>query len=93
MSREDAILEIRERYRQGGQSLNELQRRRWAAREALKMGRGGITAVSKAIRISPNTIRVGIQEIKSGADDSDFPSQLRIRKPGGGRKSKKRPLE
>ena len=93
MNREEAILEIREKYRQAGPLLNELQRRRWAANEALKIGHGGITAVSKALRISPNTIRAGIREITAGADESPPPSQLRIRKPGGGRKAKNTSLE
>jgi hypothetical protein len=93
MNREDAILEIQERYSQSGRAFNELQRRHWAAMEALKLGRGGISIVSKALRISPNTIRAGIQEISTGQVDSDLPNNLRIRRPGGGRKSKKSSLD
>jgi hypothetical protein len=89
MNREDVIRDIRERYRQRGRSLNEFQRRHWAAREAMKIGWGGITLVSKALRVSPNTIKRGIQEIAAGHADSPSQANARIRKPGGGRKSKK----
>ena len=87
MDREDAIREIEERYRQSGRSLNEFQRRLWAATEALKLGWGGISIVSRALRISPNTIKRGIQEIATGQADSLLDANARIRKPGGGRKS------
>jgi hypothetical protein len=86
MNREDVIREIEERYRQSGRSLNEFQRRLWAATEAMKLGRGGISIVSKALRISPNTIKRGIQEITTGQVDSLSNANARIRKPGGGRK-------
>src|SRR5579871_5557262 len=88
MNQEDAIREIHERYRQSGRSFNEFQRRHWAAAEAMKLGRGGITIVSKALRISPNTIKRGIQEIANGQADSYSNPSARIRKRGGGRKSK-----
>lgn len=87
MNREDVILEIEQRYRQSGRSLNEFQRRLWAATEAMKLGWGGISIVSKALRISPNTIKRGIQEIATGQADSLSDANARIRKPGGGRKS------
>ena len=83
------IREISERYRLSGRSLNEFQRRLWAATEALKLGPGGIAAVSKALRISPNTIKKGIREIEAGQTDSPPEFNARIRRPGGGRKSNK----
>jgi hypothetical protein len=90
MNREDLIRELQERYRQSGRTLNERQRRHWAAAEAMKLGRGGITIVSKALRISPNTIRRGIREIMTGRQAGSSPdAKLQIRRPGGGRKSKK----
>lgn len=88
MNREDVIREIQERYRQSGRSLNEVERRLWAATEAMKIGWGGISLVSKALRISPNTIKRGIQEIAMGQVDSSLQANGRIRKSGGGRKSK-----
>ena len=57
--------------------------------EALRLGRGGLTVVSKALRISPNTIKRGIQEITAGQANLPTHMNARIRKPGGGRKSKK----
>ena len=93
MNRDDAILELQDRYRTSGRDFNELQRRRWAAMAAMKLGRGGITLVSKALRISPNTIKAGIQEISSGQIEPVSAMTMRIRKPGGGRKSKKSPAE
>ena len=89
MSHEDVIREIEERYRQTGRTFNEFQRRHWAATEAIKLGRGGISIVSKALRISPNTIKKGIQEIASGQAETLSVENARIRKPGGGRKPKR----
>lgn len=93
MNREQLIQDIQERYRQSGRVLNELERRHWAAQEAIKLGRGGITIVCRALRISPNTIKRGMQEIASGQANSCSQSNTRIRKPGGGRKSNKTPLD
>lgn len=86
MNREDVIREICERYDQFGGSLNERQRRLWAAEEAMKLGRGGIATVSKSLRISQNTIKKGMQEIETGQADSLTDVKGRIRKTGGGRK-------
>ena len=88
MKQEDSIREVRDRYQQLGWKLNELQRRHWAAREALQLGHGGIAIVSKALRIAPNTIKRGIQEISAGQADLLLRATTRVRKPGGGRKSK-----
>jgi transposase len=66
--------------------MNERLQRRWAACEALSLGRGGVTAVSKATGISRTTIHRAIHEIQR-----DLPELLpeleagRIRRPGGGR--------
>lgn len=87
MSREDAIRGVHERFLQIDHPLNELQRRHWAAAEALNLGRGGVAIVSKALRMSPNTIKRGIQEITASGSVSFSSAIARIRKPGGGRKS------
>jgi len=87
MNEDDAIREIHDRFRQSSRSLNEFQRRLWAATEAMKLGRGGITLVSKALRMSRNTIRRGIQDIETGHLTGPE-ANARVRKPGGGRKSK-----
>lgn len=44
-------------------SLDERQRRLWAAAEARSHGRGGIAAVARASGISENTIRKGLREL------------------------------
>ncbi len=65
--------------------LDERGRRRWAATEAIAIGRGGIAAVVEATGLSDRTVRTGIAEIHSG---DQLPAGYQ-RKTGGGRK----PLE
>jgi len=65
--------------------LDERGKRRWAAAEAMAIGRGGIAAVAAATGMSDRTIRNGIAELKA----SDPLTSGRQRRPGGGRK----PLE
>jgi len=86
MNQEETILEIQQRYQQLDRPLTEFQRRHWAALEAMKLGRGGVAMLSKALRISPNTIKRGIREIETGQAESYLHANSRIRKPGGGRK-------
>jgi hypothetical protein len=88
MSREDTIRGLQEKFRQAGPSLNELERRLWAAREARELGRGGLTIVSQALRMSPNTVKRGMQELEASRPGRDAATELRIRKSGGGRKPK-----
>lgn len=57
--------------------------RRWAVAEAMAIGRGGISAVSKATGLSRVTIRKGKVELSS---DSPLPD--RQRRPGAGRKTR-----
>jgi Rhodopirellula transposase DDE domain len=64
--------------------LDERGRRRWAATEALSLGRGGIAAVAEATRLSDRTSRNGIQEL-SGSEVVD---PGRPRRPGAGRRSR-----
>jgi hypothetical protein len=61
--------------------LDERGRRRWAAIEAVSLGRGGIAAVTQATGMSDRTIRNGIRELKSG---NPLPPH-RQRRPGAGR--------
>ncbi|QDT56056.1 hypothetical protein Pan44_41060 [Caulifigura coniformis] len=91
MSQDDLIRELQERYRQERSSLNERQRRQWAATEAMKLGHGGMTLVSRAIHMSPNTIKRGIEELAAGDAESAPDHRSRIRRPGGGRKPRTRP--
>ncbi len=62
--------------------LNERQRRVAAASEALSLGRGGISRVARAAKLSRPTIHKGLEELKNAAVLLE-----RVRKPGGGRKS------
>ena len=62
-------------------------RRQWAAAEALSIGWGGVTAVSRATGLSRNTVDAGIREI--GVREKQrgrVVVSARIRREGGGRK-------
>jgi len=64
--------------------LDERGTRRWAAAEAMAIGRGGITAVAEATGLARSTVQIGIKELNA-------PQELapdRQRRPGGGRKSR-----
>ena len=62
--------------------LDERTRRLMAANEARTLGRGGISAVSRACGLSRKAITKGIKEIESGS----APPPGRVRRPGAGRK-------
>ena len=84
--KDDSVIEwIQSKYENLAVDLNERARRRWAAVEALSLGRGGIAAVAKATGISDRTIRNGIRELREG----DTPPAGRQRRVGGGRKGAK----
>ena len=79
--RDNSVVEwIQSKYENLVVDLNERARRRWAAVEALSLGRGGIAAVAKATGISDRTIRNGIRELRKG----DTPPAGRQRRVGGG---------
>jgi hypothetical protein len=59
-------------------SLNEKDRRRYAAVEATKLGHGGIEYISRLLGCDPKTIGQGQSELE-GADDLDTG---RVRKKG-----------
>jgi transposase len=65
--------------------LNERQRRLWAASEALCLGHGGVSLVSRATGLSRTTINLGISELESG----NTLTEHRVRRKGGGRKKVK----
>ena len=73
---------IKEKYMMLIPMLTERSKRIWAATEALALGRGGISTVSRATGIHRNTIAKGIGQLES-------PETLApdgIRRQGGGRK-------
>jgi hypothetical protein len=78
----DETTGIRERFARVTDSLDERARRLVAASEALALGRGGISATSRATGRSRAAIRRGIAELQ-GAPAA---APGRIRRPGGGRK-------
>jgi len=64
------------------EEFSERTRRRWAAVEAVSLGRGGITVISAATGLAHSTIRRGIQELDGGIV---LPGE-RQRRAGAGRK-------
>src|SRR5215469_12927459 len=74
---------IKARFARVAGTLDERARRAVAASEAIAIGWGGITAVSRATGLSRKVIQLGIKEL-TGTVPSAAPG--RIRRPGGGRK-------
>jgi Rhodopirellula transposase DDE domain len=75
--------DIRCRFEQAAEFLDERGRRLFAANEALAHGYGGVMATSAATGLARSTINRGIRELRSAGN----PIGSRIRRPGGGRKS------
>jgi len=80
------IEQIESKYRSLASVLDERARRHWAATEACAYGWGGVSAVSEATGMSPNTIRKGLSEVAAALCDPDMEVTSRLRKAGGGRK-------
>ncbi len=70
------------------QTLSEKDRRRFAAIQAVQLGRGGTAYIANVLGCSTRTIKRGRDELDRLADD-DTPG--RIRRPGAGRPKKSRP--
>lgn len=70
------------------QMLDENALRAWAASEALAIGRGGISLVSKVTGLSRTTISKGIEEVEGAYENEEVLNRNpnRIRTNGGGRK-------
>ena len=67
--------------------LDERARRLWAAVEARAIGRGGISQVAEATKLSRATIRSGLQELAHPASPTASQAPVeRVRRLGGGRK-------
>ena len=75
--------EIQQRFKAIELFLNERTRRLFAANEAIVVGRGGITLLSKITGLTRNTIMLGIKELKG----ERIVAPDRLRNSGGGRKS------
>jgi hypothetical protein len=75
---------IRKRYKEVAPVLDEQGRRRFAAAEALALGRGGVSLMARITGLARPTIYRGIFDIRNKS--SAGPG--RTRKVGGGRKAK-----
>ena len=84
MADEKVVAWLHSKFMLLGNDLDERGRRRWAATEALSLGRGGIAAVAEATGLSDRTVRNGIDELTRGEERSPG----RQRRPGAGRKSR-----
>src|SRR5450756_2877439 len=87
MQEADAVEQIGQKYGSLAPLMDERMRRQWAASEAQAYGWGGVSAVSGAIGMSPNTIRRGLAELLERQAHPEAPVDQRVRRPGGGRKS------
>jgi transposase len=84
---DQAIIEAK--YQALSGRLDEATLRMWAATEARSIGRGGVSAVAKAIGMSRTTIHAGLAELKAASTlalESKREAKPRIRAVGGGRK-------
>ncbi len=62
--------------------MNEKDKRKYAAIEAMKLGHGGQKYISSVLGCHFQTVMAGIDEITNGTETPE----CRIRKPGGGKK-------
>lgn len=74
----------RKRYREMAPVLNEQSRRRFVALEAQALGRGGVSLMAQISGLARSTIYHGLSDIR----DKVSAPPGRIRKEGGGRKTK-----
>ena len=74
--------EIERAMKQFADSLRENDRRRYAAIEAAKLGRGGVAYVTRILGLDQKTLLRGRHDLAMLADQP----KDRVRKPGGGRK-------
>jgi transposase len=78
---------IQSKYEQLAPYLNETSIRMWAAVEALSLGYGGITSVSRATGLSRTTIHAGVSELEHGETESfSVEAYGTVRRLGSGRK-------
>jgi len=80
--------DVEERMQGFYQTLSEKDRRRYAAVEARKLGRGGVAYVAEVLGCSTRTIERAASELDQLPND---PAVGRVRQPGGGRKKSLKP--
>jgi len=86
MPDETVVEWIRDKYDPLRRSLNERNRRLWAAAEARSLGRGGVAAVMAATGMSSATLSKGLRELEAEAAGETVLPPGRVRRAGGGRK-------
>jgi Rhodopirellula transposase DDE domain len=81
---------IKQKFEQLRPVMDERVCRLWAATEAQALGWGGVTLVAQATGVSRKRIGAGLRELRALAAGSSPPpwAAARVRRPGGGRKSK-----
>ncbi len=77
--------EIEQIMHQFYMTLSEKDKRRYAAIEATKLERGGVTYIAGILGCDRKTIQAGMKELGHLAEEPEMAG--RIRKSGGGRKS------
>lgn len=77
----ELVKNISRKYEGLRDGMNEAMCRRWAAVEAVAIGHGGLTLVSKATGLAVSRIRRGVVELEHG----ESLSTQRVRRPGAGR--------
>lgn len=80
------VCAVQMKYEELGSMMDERLKRHWAACEALALGYGGVTAVSRATGLSRTTIRRGIAEIEGNMPQLSEEIANKVRRPGGGRR-------
>lgn len=83
---------LRRKYGLLSERLDERSFRLCVASDALALGRGGISRVAEAARVSRTTIHAGLQELRAPTDSgvaegAPKERKRRVRRPGGGRKA------
>lgn len=71
-------------------SLREKDRRQYAAVEAMKLGYGGVSYISRLLLIDRKTILEGKKELLKMATQQEQTDREKQRRAGGGRKKKDR---
>ena len=79
---------IEKRIRDFANTLDEKDRRRFAAIEAVQRGHGGIAYIARVLECSVKTVERGIAELDQLEND---PVAGRTRRPGAGRKKSSSP--
>ena len=82
MRRANLEAAIRQRFEDLAPTLDERQRRLWAAAEAKAWGYGGVSLVSRSTGVSRRAIHVGLRDLRA---DAAAPPAQRVRRAGAGR--------